>query len=103
MLLLYGGNAAGDQPAASNRPSYQQRRRHDQAGRVEEDQLALSRSRHSAVTTNAISSASPATASIAHAAMPRLGAIPTSEAPVQSAPPHQKNDSAIQLTGEPID
>jgi hypothetical protein len=33
--------------------------------------------------------------------MPRCGAMTTSEAPIHSAPPHQKSDNAIQLTGEP--
>jgi hypothetical protein len=57
-------------------------------------------SRGSIVAPKAIASAAPTTARIAHAAMPRRGAMVTSEAPIQSAPPHQKNDSAIQLAGE---
>ena len=54
----------------------------------------------SVVTPKASNRAAPTAAMIAHAAIPRCGAIATSEAPVPSAPPHQKKASGIQLTAE---
>ena len=61
-------------------------------------EVSLPASNRTSDTQSAHSSASDIAASVTHAAMPRAGATATTDAPVQNAPPHQKNDSAIQLT-----